>query len=178
MTNDLIEQLQRAIETTFESIVLPFQGVAMEDVESGSPSDESHNGVRVRATIEFEGDIEGHVLIHCSLGGAHDISRGMLMLEEGDPLEIEDVVDAIGECANLVAGVLKRNAFDGAGEVRMGCPKVEVEPPEAVFPKPDAQLAYKLVRGVSAAIMASTSQVWALVLTRTGLAPLPSVTIR
>ena len=142
---DLIQQLQAAIETTFQSIVLPFEGVSVHDAADGE------DAVRIRATITFEGDLEGHVLIHCSLSGAHDISRGMLMLEEGDPLELSDVVDAMGECANLVAGVLKRNAFDTAGTVKMSCPKVEVDAPEQVFPRPDAQLAYKLVRGVSAA---------------------------
>lgn len=142
---ELIAQLQKAIETTFASIVLPFEGVGLEDAKDGG------EGVRVRATIKFDGDLEGHVLLHCSLSGAHDISRGMLMLEEGDPLELNDVVDAMGECANLVAGVLKRNAFDTAGTVRMSTPKVEVDAPDAVFPRPDAQLAYKLVRGVSAA---------------------------
>ena len=141
----LIEQLQAAIESTFESIVLPFEGVEVHDAEEGEEN------VTVRATINFDGDVEGHVLIHCTLSGAHDISRGMLMLEEGDPLELEDVQDAMGECANLVAGVLKRNAFDKTGEVRMSCPTVEVDAQVKQFPDPDAQLAYKLIRGVSAA---------------------------
>lgn len=143
-SGELTRQLQTAIETTFASIVLPFEGVEVEAAESD-------DAVRIRATVTFEGDLEGHVLIHCSLGGAHDISRGMLMLEEGDPLELSDVVDAMGECANLVAGVLKRNALDAAGTVRMSCPSVEIEGAHQAFPTPDAQLAYKLVRGVSAA---------------------------
>ena len=144
---DLIAQLQKAIEATFESIVLPFEGVETSAAAEGGDNE----NVTVRATINFEGDVEGHVLIHCSLSGAHDISRGMLMLEEGDPLELEDVQDAMGECANMVAGVLKRNAFDDAGHVVMSCPVVEVDAPEMEFPSPDAQLAYRLNRGVSAA---------------------------
>lgn len=60
VTKDLIQQLQEAIETTFSSIILPFEGVQVQDAE------DTEGAVRVRATITFEGDLEGHVLIHCS----------------------------------------------------------------------------------------------------------------
>ena len=47
------------------------------------------------------------------------------MLEAQDPIELEEIQDAIGECANMLTGTLKTNVLDPSGAFTLGIPKVE-----------------------------------------------------
>lgn len=81
--------------------------------------------VAFEATVAFHGKPSGAVLLRCTPLGALDITRGLLMLEEGDPVSIEDIKDALGECANMLSGSLKARALDPTGEFTLGTPVID-----------------------------------------------------
>lgn len=80
--------------------------------------------VAIEAIVEFSGMAHGAVLLRCTHAGATDIARGLLMLGAEEAVELAEVRDALGECANMVTGVLKRRALDPHGDFRLSLPKI------------------------------------------------------
>lgn len=97
-------------------------------VESGGMDSRSTDGPRmvdIEAVVEISGAQSGAVVLRCTAEGAVDLARDMLMLEEGESISIEEIKDALGECANMVSGTLKRRALDHLGEFSLSIPKLE-----------------------------------------------------
>lgn len=81
--------------------------------------------VSIEAVVEFSGPATGAVVLRCTPEAAADIARGLLMLGEGDSVELAEVRDALGECANMVTGALKTRALDPHGSFRLSVPKLD-----------------------------------------------------
>lgn len=81
--------------------------------------------VSIEAVVEFSGPAIGAVVLRCTPEAAADIARGLLMLGEGDTVELAEVRDALGECANMVTGALKTRALDPHGTFRLSVPKLD-----------------------------------------------------
>ncbi len=78
-----------------------------------------------------------------------DIARGLLMVGEGESLDLEDVIDALGECANMVSGALKCKALDPFGEYTLGTPRIDNNITHDL-PEHAGSLVYRLSQGAAA----------------------------
>lgn len=100
------------------------------------------------AIVEFRGVIEGHVVLRCTAEGAMNLARGLLMLDDGDTsLSVEEINDALKECANMVTGHVKTKVLDPLGACEMSIPfmgSVPTGPADAG----DGSLLYRLHEGM------------------------------
>jgi len=131
----LLQTMRICVDEVFDKMVTGFRGAAVtavhpiqsrengvikySDKKSGSCSDELYE----EAVIPFTGDVCGQVVLRCSGSGAKSIARGLLMMDESEALGLSDVRDALGECANMLAGALKSKALDPNGSFRLGLPE-------------------------------------------------------
>jgi CheY-specific phosphatase CheX len=84
--------------------------------------------LRIQAMVDFHGAHAGTLSLACDDDGAASLARGLLMLAPEDPIAPEEIEDAIKECANMVAGVLKTRAFGADGDARLSVPRLAVAP--------------------------------------------------
>ena len=128
----LFQALEEAAKATFETIATSFQRqVRVGSGEIQDPAqifkqivDGEHGQVHICAKVDFVGDVTGQVILRCNAQGALDISRGLLMLEEGEAIQIDEVEDALAECANIIGGLMKTKALDPHGTYRLGLPEI------------------------------------------------------
>jgi chemotaxis protein CheX len=59
------------------------------------------------AWVDMHADVSGRVLLTVDADTAHELTRALLRMDDGEPVEDEDLVDAFGEVANVVGGNLK-----------------------------------------------------------------------
>ncbi|MEN6336212.1 MAG: chemotaxis protein CheX [Phycisphaerales bacterium] len=78
------------------------------------------------ATITFTGDFEGCFGIACNQDCVRAITAGMLCMEPGSQPSETEIIDAIGEIANMVMGGVKTR-------VQHEITKVEISIPSVVF---------------------------------------------
>lgn len=159
---ELLGALQDAMQDVFTTMVFTICEAAVHRASDADPR-ERQAGIEVESTdgeavfahfdidaeVEFHGDLEGWVVLRCSAEGAMDIARGLLMLEEGEALDVAEAADAIGECANMVTGVVKTKMLDPRGEFTIGCPKINISEGGRSGVRAGT-LAYRLSRGVVA----------------------------
>ncbi|MDF1837827.1 MAG: chemotaxis protein CheX [Planctomycetota bacterium] len=74
--------------------------------------------------VEFSGPKDGVVVMRCQESCANNITRGMLSMEECEPVAQSEIHDALGECTNMLGGFFKRQALDPRGSFRLGIPKI------------------------------------------------------
>lgn len=89
-----------------------FSTMLMIDLEEGDPVENDEIRSNLSSILGLGGDIKGLLGIHCPEKTARKITGAMLGMEV-DSLD-DDVNDAIGEIANMVAGNLKV-AFEKVG---------------------------------------------------------------
>jgi CheY-specific phosphatase CheX len=56
--------------------------------------------------------------------GCKTLARALLCMDPGEELPPDDVADAVGEVANIIAGQVKRCIGDQASQVKLGLPLV------------------------------------------------------
>lgn len=120
---ELLAALERAVDEVFSSMVCTFEALA----EHGSPvAAAARGGAREsfdrEAVVEFRGAISGQVVFRCTASGAHDIARGLLMLDGETALAVDEVNDALKECANMVTGHVKTRVLDPLGAFDLSIP--------------------------------------------------------
>ena len=74
--------------------------------------------------ITFTGSVEGCLCICCGLTCAQTIAANMLCMDSPDELNDEDIVDAIGEIANMVMGSVKTRIQDQVKDISISIPSV------------------------------------------------------
>lgn len=104
-TLSLKDVLLDGAKEVFETMVF----MALEEVEGQRPDPA---GVTLLGTITFAGSLEGCLGICCDMDGAKAIAAGMLCMDSPDELSDEDLVDAMGEIANMVMGAVKTRIQD------------------------------------------------------------------
>ncbi len=153
---ELLKVLSEAVNEVFNSLVFSFTaatirtdddtgGEKIEVLDGPSPGEKEH--VQASARVCFTGAIDGSVVLRCYAEGAMDIARGLLMMDESEALEVEEIADALGECANMVTGVLKTKALDPVGDFHMTVPEVTTSAPDGVGDTCGV-LAYRLSKGL------------------------------
>ncbi|QKE83500.1 chemotaxis protein CheX [Arthrobacter sp. NEB 688] len=75
----------------------------------------------VRARVDIHGTWSGSVVVSCTRDVASDLTRDLLALPAGLPPDADEVRDALGEIANIVAGNVKSLLPDHA---TLGLPEV------------------------------------------------------
>lgn len=150
---ELLDVLRESVHEVFSSTVTSFKQAAQVSQQGETAvALEDENGVRVTASIDleaavaFKGSLSGSVVVRCSAQGAMDIARGLLMLDATTSLAVQEIEDALGECANMVSGVLKRRALDPRGTFELGLPEIRRAP--KVIGRPGGMLVYQLSEGV------------------------------
>ena len=143
--------LEHAVAEVFSTMVGKFESLAVgaEAVTAALPARGlSHVHFDREAVVEFRGVLEGHVTIRCNADGALDIARGLLMLDAGDAsLSIEEINDALKECANMVTGHVKTRVLDPLGRCQLSVPFVNTVATSAAAAR-DRMLLYRLQQGV------------------------------
>lgn len=126
-SEELLGHLQASVEDVFQTMLNTMVTVVepgCSEPRAALPAGIDPGHVHVEAKVEFSGPQNGALLLQCTAEGAMDIARGLLMLDAGTSVSLEEVKDAIGECANLVSGALKTRAFDPHGTFRLGVPRI------------------------------------------------------
>lgn len=108
-------------------------------------SQESPAAVTIEARIDIRGPLEGWICLSCTAQTADDIARGMLLIGANDALAKGEVEDALGECANMIAGVLKTSILDARGSYSIATPRMSTRKGERNLPR--GLLAYRLCAG-------------------------------
>lgn len=85
------------------------------------------------AWVDAAGETGARALLQCSKAVAYDLARALLGMEEDEPVDGDDLIDAFGEVANVVGGNLKSLLTDPGA---LSLPVVADAPPGD-----DAQLA-------------------------------------
>ncbi len=151
-TDKILDHVKCSVEEVFETMlntvaVLVDRGECEHTNDAIQAEEDAFTApVAIEALVSFHGSINGSVILRASTRGAADITRRMLMMDEDEIAEIEEIRDAMGECANMVTGALKTRALDPAGCFELTIPvidtKVNVE-----YENPAGRLAFKLADG-------------------------------
>lgn len=109
-------------EAIIEATIDVFSTMIMLDANPGSPMKEKVLSFQesVSGLLGFSGDIKGMLRIHCPNQVAMAITGSMLGMEV-DQID-DDVNDAIGEIANMVAGGLKVNLAKHDRNIELSIP--------------------------------------------------------
>lgn len=106
---------------------------------------ELSSAITVEACIDIRGPLQGWIGLSCTAKAADDIARGLLLIGSNEVLVKEQVEDALGECANMVAGVLKTAMLDPRGSFTIGIPRISTR--RGLRECPRGTLAYRLCAG-------------------------------
>ncbi len=112
------EFVQKAV---LESAKEVFDTMVLISLEPSATADRPSDSAFL-ASITFTGGIEGCLSVHCDPPCAQRIAAGMLCAE-GTPGEAE-VIDAMGEIANLVMGGVKTRLLNEVKEIQISIPSV------------------------------------------------------
>lgn len=76
------------------------------------------------ATITFSGDLEGCFGFSCNDACAKAVTAGMLCMEDASTLSDSEVVDAIGEIANMIMGGIKTHVQHKVTNIEISIPSI------------------------------------------------------
>lgn len=87
--------------------------------------------VRVReseviASIGVAGFLSGSISIFMNRDIAETTTRRMLCMEDGDPIEKDDLIDAVGELVNMIGGNIKTELFEKTPLFDISVPSVYI----------------------------------------------------
>lgn len=111
------EILLESAKEVFESMVF----MALNEVDGEMPD---ASEVTLLGTITFTGSLEGCLGICCGRRCAQTVAANMLCMDSPDELSDEDVIDAVGEIANMVMGSVKTRIQDHVGDLTISIPTV------------------------------------------------------
>lgn len=116
----LVPRLCESIGQTFETMVfLPVQCGTPEQVSDGGPLSD------VSATIGMSGSaFSSIVALAFPRAVAEAVFRSMMMMGDGDQVEMSELKDAVGELANMVAGGAKATLQNEGMDCSLGLPTV------------------------------------------------------
>jgi chemotaxis protein CheX len=101
-----------------------FETMMFMSVEECNEMYEVIDGESLLSTITFKGTVEGCLGVSCNLNCAQTIARNMLGSDSGEAIPEDEVVDAMGEVANMVLGAVKARLADTVGDIQVSIPTV------------------------------------------------------
>jgi len=111
-------------EVVFDGAKEVFESMVFLPLEPSDSTEPTPEEATLLATITFTGTLQGHLSVSCSRLAARAIAAGMLCMESADELADEDVVDAMGEIANLVMGSVKTRVQGEVAALDLSIPSV------------------------------------------------------
>ena len=124
-TKELLDSLRQAADEVF-SVMMGAAGGQSGEPHESTPCDVQGDGpYDLEAAVSFSGTPSGVVLLRCCSQSAEGITRSLLMMEPDEEVELEDIKDALGECANMVTGSLKTKLLDPRGEYQLSTPTID-----------------------------------------------------
>jgi CheY-specific phosphatase CheX len=148
--DELLAALRSAMQSVFETMVdLQAAGRGLVPVSDLDPA--LGATLELGAEVAFSGPVNGWILLRSSAEGARDIARGLLTLDEDCEVAADDAADALGECANMVTGMVKTSMLDPRGHATISCPLLHVGAPAQRSAHQAGSLAYRLTKGLVAA---------------------------
>lgn len=113
------ENIREVTATVFSAML------GLEVAVADSTTDFDHASLDgVLAMVGFSGKWKGAGMLLCTYGLAHKMAAAMLMCEEGEEVPADEVLDALGEMANILFGNFKEQAEAAVGRLRLGVPTV------------------------------------------------------
>jgi len=117
----ILDQMKEAVEEVFSTMLdtvaeLVERGDCTHSNPQNAGSEVEQTPVAIEAVVDFIGDPTGSVILRATAQGALDIARKLLMAEDDEAIDLEEVQDALGECANMVTGALKTRVLDPEGQ--------------------------------------------------------------
>jgi chemotaxis protein CheX len=101
-----------------------FETMMFMSVEECNEMYEAIEGDTLLSSITFKGAVEGCLGVSCNLNCAQAIAKNMLGSDSGSAIPEEEVVDAMGEVANMVMGSVKARLADAVGDIQVSIPTV------------------------------------------------------
>ena len=108
--------LEGAKEVFASMVSMPMERLA----DPGAQSDEE----MFLATITFTGDLEGCFGISCACASAKAVAAGMLCMDDCSALGDSEIIDAIGEIANMIMGGVKTRVQHEVTNIEISIPSV------------------------------------------------------
>jgi len=94
-----------------------------------SPEEQSWTEEWISATIKFESDVQGRLVISAPRSLATQVAADMLCLDPGDAEAMAQAANAVAELANVLGGVLVAQLFGSTGKWQLGLPTItQLEP--------------------------------------------------
>jgi CheY-specific phosphatase CheX len=118
-----LDDMKESVEEVFVTMLNTVAVLMGDDPPPESIADDVEH-VDVEAVVEFTGDPSGAVILRASAAGAGDIARKLLMMGDEETIDLEEIQDAMGECANMVTGSLKTRALDPIGDFKLSTPTI------------------------------------------------------
>jgi chemotaxis protein CheX len=100
-----------------------FESMVFTSLEESSDT-AARNNAAFLASITFRGGVEGCLTVRCDPGGARAIAAGMLCSETPENLTNGEIIDALGEIANMVMGGVKTRLQDEIRDIAISIPSV------------------------------------------------------
>ncbi len=101
-----------------------FETMMFMTVEVCDEQDQKVSGKTLLGSITFKGKVEGVLTIFCDTNCARTIADNMLGLDPEDEISEEEIMDAVGEVANMVMGTVKSRMMDSVGDLQVSIPSV------------------------------------------------------
>jgi len=91
------------LATIVEESVVTMLGLSLGELVDGH---DTADGCELGASVQFTGDWEGAIAVGCALAFGQEIAAAMFAMEP-DEVGDEEISDALGELANMIAGNVK-----------------------------------------------------------------------
>ncbi len=146
--SEIVGALKASVNDVFSSVMISFKE-AVRTQAPGSATSPPSDAMELHSctSIKIEGELEATVILRCDASGASDIAHDLLMLGPDETLAVDEIDDALGECANLIVGKVKTDLLDPIGTFRLGLPqKIDTTLPQPW--KPAGHQLYRLKEGV------------------------------
>jgi CheY-specific phosphatase CheX len=111
-------------DVVFASAKEVFESMVFMRVEETSDRLLNPEAVTLLATITFTGRLEGCFSLCCDRLCAAAVAANMLCLDSAEDLGADDIVDAVGEIANMVMGAVKTRIQDQFPNIDISIPSV------------------------------------------------------
>jgi chemotaxis protein CheX len=128
ISNTIIDSLTQSLQSTFEQMVfIPISIEAALDKHDGTPTGCISGSIGLAGnSSDPDLELRAQFCLVFSNGTAERIFRSMMMMEENDPVEINELRDVVGELANITAGGAKTALSEKGFKLNLSLPSVVV----------------------------------------------------
>jgi chemotaxis protein CheX len=101
-----------------------FDSMIFIPIEPNDPAPVAAGEAALLATITFTGEVKGCFGLCLDQPGARAVAAAMLCMDDTEDLTENDVIDAVGEIANMVMGGIKTRLQENVRDLEISIPSV------------------------------------------------------